>query len=149
MKHRCRDEPEISVILLLLLVIFLVLLPLEFYQGWLQRMYQLISVSFFNNRALFRSYGRSFIKRDGVWLTVLLNLLKGQYATSRKVAGSSPDQVTEFLFSLPNPSSRAMVVDLTQSLIEMSTRKCSWGVESGRSLRLITSTPSASRLSRN
>jgi hypothetical protein len=43
------------------------------------------------------------------------------YATSRKVAGSIPNEVN-FFFNLSNPSSRTMVLGLTQSLTEMSTR---------------------------
>jgi hypothetical protein len=42
-------------------------------------------------------------------------------ATSRKVAGSIPDEVLGF-FNLPNPSSRAMALGSTQPLIEISTR---------------------------
>jgi hypothetical protein len=42
------------------------------------------------------------------------------YATSRKVAGSSPDGVD--FFNLPNHSSRTMVLGSTQLLTEMSTR---------------------------
>jgi hypothetical protein len=37
--------------------------------------------------------------------------------------GSIPDEVTEF-FNLPNPSSHTMTLGFSQSLIEMSTRKC-------------------------
>jgi hypothetical protein len=43
------------------------------------------------------------------------------HATSRKVAGSIPDVVTE-IFSLPNPSSRHMALGSTQPPTEMSTR---------------------------
>jgi hypothetical protein len=43
---------------------------------------------------------------------------KGHYATSRKVAGSSPD--VDF-FNLPNPSSRTVAQGSTQPLTEMST----------------------------
>jgi hypothetical protein len=43
------------------------------------------------------------------------------YATSRKVVGSSPDEV-DFFFNRPNPSSRTMIVGSTQPLTEMSTR---------------------------
>jgi hypothetical protein len=42
------------------------------------------------------------------------------YDTRWKVAGSNPDEVD--FFNLPNPSSRTMVLGLTQPLIEMSTR---------------------------
>jgi hypothetical protein len=34
------------------------------------------------------------------------------YVTCWKVAGSSPDEVIEFLFNLPNPSSRNMAICL-------------------------------------
>jgi hypothetical protein len=40
----------------------------------------------------------------------------------QKVAGSIPDEVTEFFFNLPNSSSRTMSLWLTQPLTEMSTR---------------------------
>jgi hypothetical protein len=45
------------------------------------------------------------------------------YATSRKVAGSSPDEVD--IFNLPNPSSRTVALWSTQPLTEMSTRNLS------------------------
>jgi len=47
--------------------------------------------------------------------------------TSRKVEGSIPDGVTG-IFCCHNPSSRTMVLGLTQPLTEMSTRNISWGV---------------------
>jgi hypothetical protein len=47
------------------------------------------------------------------------------YATSRKVAGSSPDEVD--FFNLPNPSSRTMALESTQRLTEMSTRNVPGG----------------------
>jgi hypothetical protein len=40
------------------------------------------------------------------------------YATNRKIAGSSPDEVD--FFNLPNPPSRTMALGLTQPLTEMS-----------------------------
>jgi hypothetical protein len=46
------------------------------------------------------------------------------YATSRKVSGSIPDEVTEF-FDLPNHSGFSMP-GLTQALTEMSIRKSIW-----------------------
>jgi hypothetical protein len=47
------------------------------------------------------------------------------YAASRKVAGSSPDEV-DFL-NWPNPSGRIMALGSTQPLTEMSTRnKYKW-----------------------
>jgi hypothetical protein len=48
------------------------------------------------------------------------------YATSRKVAGSNPDDVIRF-FNRPNPSSRTMAPGSTQPLTEMSTRNLSGG----------------------
>jgi hypothetical protein len=53
------------------------------------------------------------------WGTRQCSLLR-HYATSRKVAGSIPDKVNEF-FNWPNPSSRTMALESTQSLTEMST----------------------------
>jgi hypothetical protein len=67
------------------------------------------------------------------------------YATSRKVAGSSPDEVD--FFNLPNSSSRTMALGSTQTLTDMSTMKSSLGVKGCRRLRL-TLPPPVNRLSR-
>jgi hypothetical protein len=48
------------------------------------------------------------------------------YATSRKVAGSIPDEVVVF-FNWPNPSSRTMTLWSTQPLSEMGTRNLPGG----------------------
>jgi hypothetical protein len=48
------------------------------------------------------------------------------YATSRKVAGSIPDEVIGF-FNWPNPSNRTMALGSTQPLTEMSTRNLPGG----------------------
>jgi hypothetical protein len=48
------------------------------------------------------------------------------YATSRKVAGSIPDEVIGFFNSF-NPSSRTMATRSTQPLTEMSSRKLPQG----------------------
>jgi len=53
-------------------------------------------------------------------------LVQALRSTSRKVAGSIPDGVTEN-FHLHNPSGRTMALGLTQPLTEMSTRNISWG----------------------
>jgi hypothetical protein len=45
-----------------------------------------------------------------------------RYATSRKVAGSTPDEVIFFFFNLPNPSGRTRPWGFTQPLTEMNTR---------------------------
>jgi hypothetical protein len=47
-------------------------------------------------------------------------LIIWHYATSRKVADSSPDEVIGF-FNRPNPSSRTMALRSTQPLTEMNT----------------------------
>jgi hypothetical protein len=47
-------------------------------------------------------------------------LFRPHYATSRKVAGSIPDEVNGF-FTWPNPSSRNMALGSTQPLTEMNT----------------------------
>jgi hypothetical protein len=58
--------------------------------------------------------------------TTLAELRKwANHATSRKVAGSSPD--VNGIFYWPNPSSRAVALGLTQALTEMSTRNLPWG----------------------
>jgi hypothetical protein len=68
------------------------------------------------------------------------------YATSRKVAGSIPDEVIGF-FNRPNPSRRIIALGSTQPLTEMNTRNLPGGTE--RSARgLTTSPPFMSRLSR-
>jgi hypothetical protein len=67
-------------------------------------------------------------------------------ATSRKVAGSISDEVIGF-FNLPNPSSVTMNLGSTQPLTEMSTRNLS-GLKGGRLVKLTTSLPFESRLSR-
>jgi hypothetical protein len=48
------------------------------------------------------------------------------WGTSRKVAGSIPDEATG-LFNWPNPSRRTMVLGSTQPLKEMSTRNIPGG----------------------
>jgi hypothetical protein len=68
------------------------------------------------------------------------------YATSRKVAGTSPDEVD--FFNLPIPSSRTMALGSTQPLTEMSTRNLPAGVKGGWRMRLTTLPPSVSWLSK-
>jgi hypothetical protein len=51
----------------------------------------------------------------------MVTYLAEAHATSRKVAGSIPDEVIAF-FNWPNPSSRTMALGSTQPLTEMSTR---------------------------
>jgi hypothetical protein len=49
-------------------------------------------------------------------------------ATNRKEAGSIPSGFIG-VFHYNNPSSRTMVMGLTQPLTEMSTRIISWGIK--------------------
>jgi hypothetical protein len=77
----------------------------------------------------------------------LLYSIQGHYATSQKVAGSSP-WWSGFFFNWPNPSSCTMALGLTQPLTQMSTRNLPGGVKGGRRVRLTTLLQSVSRLSR-
>jgi hypothetical protein len=56
------------------------------------------------------------------------------YATSRKVAGSTPDEVD--FFNLPDPFSRTVALGSTRPLTEMSARNLPGGLEGGRRVRL-------------
>jgi hypothetical protein len=67
-------------------------------------------------------------------------------ATNPKIASSIPDEVTEF-FSWPNPSSRTMALGSAQPLTEMSTRNLP-KIKGGEHVRLISSPPTVTRLSR-
>jgi hypothetical protein len=71
------------------------------------------------------------------------------YATSRKVAGSISDEVLGFL-SVANLPYLSMALGSTQPLTEMSTGNLRRGKgrPAGRRVRLRTSQPSVSRLSR-
>ena len=55
-------------------------------------------------------------------------LCEGHCATSRKVAGSIPNDVIG-IFRWHNPSGRTVALGSTQSLTEMTTRNISWGVK--------------------
>jgi hypothetical protein len=61
-----------------------------------------------------------------LWLLWEWILWVSSNATSRKVAGSIPDEVIGF-FNWPNPSSRIMALGSTQPLTEMSTKNLPWG----------------------
>ena len=56
------------------------------------------------------------------------SFVMGHCATSRKVAGSIPDDVTG-IFPWHNPSGRNVALGSTQTLTEMSTGNTSWGVK--------------------
>jgi hypothetical protein len=74
-----------------------------------------------------------------VYVFLLLCIYK-LYATSPKVAGSIPDDVTG-IFHWHNPSGRTMTLGLTQSLREMSTTNTSGG-KGSRCVGLTTWPPS-------
>jgi hypothetical protein len=59
-------------------------------------------------------------------MSLSLARLGRHYATSRKVAGSNPDEVIGF-FDRPNASSRTMALGSTRPLTEMSTRNLPGG----------------------
>jgi hypothetical protein len=56
----------------------------------------------------------------------MIYTLSKHCATSRQVAGSIPDEVTE-IFQWLNPSGRIVALGSTQPLTEMSTRNPFWG----------------------
>jgi hypothetical protein len=67
----------------------------------------------------------SLLKIVALLIIMNNNSANEHYATSRKVARSSPDEM-DFL-SLSNPSSRAMAQGSTQLLTEMCTRNLHGG----------------------
>ena len=69
-------------------------------------------------------------------------------ATSRKVAGSIPDDVIG-MFRWHNAFGGTVALGLTQSLTEMSTSNISWGGKGGRCVRLTNLTTFMRRLSWN
>jgi hypothetical protein len=83
---------------------------------------------------------RRYIPEDGTLQLFPLSTLT-------KVAGSIPDEVIGFL-NWPNPSSRTMALGSTQPLTKMSTRNLHGGKGRPARVRLTTSSPSVSRLSR-
>jgi hypothetical protein len=82
-----------------------------------------------------------------------LNNDNSHYATSRKVAGSRPDEM-DFFSNLPNPSGRTIALESTQPLTDMSIRnlkkkeKRNLGVKGGRRVGLTNLPPSVSHLSK-
>jgi hypothetical protein len=68
------------------------------------------------------------------------------YATSRKVTGSSPDEVV--FLNLPNHSTCTMAPRSTQPLNRNEYQESSWEVKGGQRVRLTTLLPSVSQISR-
>jgi hypothetical protein len=68
-------------------------------------------------------------------------------ATSRNVAGSIPDKVIGY-FKWPNPSSRTTALGVDSASNRNEYQESSWGVKSGRRVRLTTSPLSVNRTSR-
>jgi hypothetical protein len=71
----------------------------------------------------FSSVGLQFFCKHftSVWINKRSATKMGHFATSQKVAGSSPDEV-DFFFNFSDLSSRAMTLGSTQPITEMSPR---------------------------
>jgi hypothetical protein len=65
------------------------------------------------------------------------------YTTSRKVAGSRPDKVNDFFFSiylsLPAGVGPGVFPASNRNKYQKQEKKCFWGAEHGKSIRLKTS----------
>jgi WD40 repeat protein len=91
--------------------------------AWSKYSSELVSIPHFYNR-------NDESKNSFLYLVQVLKYLKCRwlrhYATSRKVAGSSPNEVIEFFFFFLfclSPSSHTMALGFTQPLTEMSIRR--------------------------
>jgi hypothetical protein len=84
------------------------------------------------------------MRHDCLWWDMQQHSWLRHYATNQKVAGSV---LNEVMVNWPNPSSHTIALGSTQPLTEMSTRNF-LGVKASQSIRLTTSLPSVSRLSR-